>query len=184
MRRGPASAADAEASRDSRGTPILLTVSLLLVSLAMGSYGLRSWERQVEIGQRMAERHAPVEPAPAAHPPKEPTVVPVAAVRLERDPEGRIRAVAGTTPPAVLIGYCESRQPAGLCDPLEVAAVNPPRVGMRLGLFRDLSRPHDIRAIRIERDPDTRRWRAGSGDAPIETFRPALRHLGHRTPIR
>lgn len=81
---------------------------------------------------------------------------------------GEITQITAPSAQAVLVNYCSARGSKGQgCDPVELAAPIPAHVGVRIGVFRDYTDLSRTFALRISRDTNSRRWRAGDGLRPI-----------------
>lgn len=170
---------------------ILLVALSLLISTAVGSYGLRSWRKQIELGERVAASSR-ASTAPPENRGGAASAVPVVArgpalppnVKVERNSSGDVIGVHAATPLGVLGSFCSTYEPPGACEPVEVAKLRPARVGRHLGVYRDLSRRNELFAIRIVRDRTTRLWKVWNNGRPLESFRPEPDRLGERIDAR
>jgi len=139
---------------------LFLVLVLLLVSTAIGSYGWNSWQRQAEETRRVARDHRNASATPAVQIKEElggPAAVRTTA-KVRRDLAGKVVAIGAISPLDVLTEFCATYDPPGTCQPLEVVSLKPARVGVRIGVFRDLSHVGRTYAVRIRRDRTTRKW--------------------------
>jgi hypothetical protein len=149
---------------------LIPALAFLLAVTLIGVHAWREWRGYVHRGRELESAPlAPVQRDVQAHSTlatKQGVAEP--GVNVTFGDAGEITQIVGPSAQAVLVTFCRERGAAGSgCDPLELAAPIPAHAGVRIGLFRDYTDLSRTFALRIARDTNSRRWRAGDGLRPI-----------------
>jgi len=166
---------DVDSQKTRSRTPVvLMLVGMLTVAASFGLYARRSWNREVTrtpaIGQQPQDRQEAPAATLADYASEQQADPRLRFVKLQWNHRDQLTRVTAPTPEAALVAFCDNYEQAAYCTPMELVTIDPPQIGVRLGLFRDLSQADTLRVVRIERDRVIRKWVAGNGRRPIDHF--------------